>query len=279
MAEVKDMVKSNVVSQVPYFITFAYENAETKPQIKLTELFRYYNNQTTAIPLYGATNISATFNGKHADWNYKEIALTGAVTSTVKEAPVFSNEDEKLFEAGSYFEHAGTGEIVLVERVDTTNHIVYMRRALFNTKAIDFASGDKFFQLNTIEVAPDEVSAVQGVYTIEIATVAEGDKITIAGVETTLDSTSGASASAAVTAIKGKTFANYTVVGSGAILTFTEKSGKEGTGIPEATSTNTATTFTKATTTEGTKAGYKGGRGNIWANPLMGPSASGYYQA
>lgn len=94
MAEVKDMVKSNVVSQVPYFITFAYENAETKPQIKLTELFRYYNNQTTAIPLYGATNISATFNGKHAEWNYKEITLTGAVTSTVKEAPVFSNEDE-----------------------------------------------------------------------------------------------------------------------------------------------------------------------------------------
>lgn len=101
----------------------------------------------------------------------------------------------------------------------------------------------------------DAISAVTGVYTVTIGgTVASGDKITIAGVETTLDGTSGASASAAVTAIKAKSFTNYTVTGSGAVLTFTEASGKEGTGAPTCSSTNTATTLTVATTTAGVAA-------------------------
>ena len=99
------------------------------------------------------------------------------------------------------------------------------------------------------------VTAVQGVHTVTIGgTVASGDKITIDGVETTLDGTSGASASAAVTAIKAKTFTNYTVTGAGAVLTFTEKSGEEGIGAPVASSTNSATTFTVATTTNGVAA-------------------------
>lgn len=97
----------------------------------------------------------------------------------------------------------------------------------------------------------DAIEAVQGVYTVKIETVASGDKITIDGVETTLDGTSGASASAAVTAIKAKTFTNYTVTGASDTLTFTEKSGKEGHGMPATASTNTATVFTKATTTAG----------------------------
>lgn len=98
----------------------------------------------------------------------------------------------------------------------------------------------------------DAITAVQGVYTVKIGgNVASGDKITIADVETTLDGTSGASASAAVTAIKAKTFSKYTVTGSGATLTFTEKSGSEGTGVPAASSDNEDTTFEVNTTTVG----------------------------
>lgn len=101
----------------------------------------------------------------------------------------------------------------------------------------------------------DAITAVQGVHTVKIGgSVASGDKITIAGVETTLDGTSGASASAAVTAIKAKSFDDYTVTGSGATLTFTEKSGKEGTGAPACASTASGTTFDVATTTEGVAA-------------------------
>lgn len=281
MAEVKNLVRSNVVSQVPYFITFGYDNAATKPVINLTEMWRFYNNQTVEIPLYGATNINASFNGKHAEWAYKYITLTGSVTNTDKFAPVFTNGDEALFTAGVYFQSKQNGEIILVEKVDTTTHTVYMRRALFNTEAADFNNADVFYQLNTIEVTPDTVSAVQGVYTVTVGgTVASGDVIKVNDTTITLDSTSGASTTAAATAVKNAfaSDADYTVTSSGAVVTFTEKSGHYGAGVPTASITSTAGTVAVATTTAGSAEGYASGVGTIWANPLMGPSQTGYYR-
>lgn len=279
MAGIKNLVRSNIVSQVPYFITFGYDNADTKPVVNLTEMWRFYNNQTVEIPLYGATNINASFNGKHAEWAYKAITLTGAVVNDDKYALVFENGDEALFTAGVYFQSKQNGEIILVEKVDEVAHVVHMRRALFNTVAADFNAGDIFYQMNTIEVTPDTVSAVKGVYSVTLGgTVAAGDKVTIAGVTTTLDETSGASLEAAVTAIKARATTNYTVSGSGAVLTFTEKTGKEGVGVPEASIISTAGTLTVATQTPGTAEGYASGVGTIWANPLMGPSQTGYYR-
>lgn len=107
----------------------------------------------------------------------------------------------------------------------------------------------------------DAVTAVQGVYTATVAgTLAEGDKISVGGVEITLDSTSAASPTAAVTALKTAIDANagfaakYSTSKSSGVLTITEKSGAEGSGIPTMTITSTAGTITPATTTKGVAA-------------------------
>ena len=102
------------------------------------------------------------------------------------------------------------------------------------------------------------VTAVQGVYTATVAgTLASGDKISVGGVEITLDSTSAASPTAAVTALKTAVDADagfaakYTTSKSSGVLTITEKSGAEGSGIPAMEITSTAGTITGATTTKG----------------------------
>lgn len=107
------------------------------------------------------------------------------------------------------------------------------------------------------------VSAVAGVYTVTIAgNVASGDKITVLGVTTTLDSTSGASVSAAATAVKNALAADtavaarFTLTVSNGVITLTEKSGKEGGAVPTASVVAAATnvTATVATTTAGVAA-------------------------
>ena len=119
-------------------------------------------------------------------------------------------------------------------------------------------AGDK------IKLAPDAAiyevsvtrsqSGTQGVYTLTLSgTFAADDKITVDGTEITLDSDTAASASAAagavVTAMSGNT--NYTVTSSSGIITFTEKSGHYGVGMPAWNITSTAGKGTAATTTEG----------------------------
>lgn len=113
----------------------------------------------------------------------------------------------------------------------------------------------------------DAVTAVQGVYTVTIGgTVASGDKITVAGVEVTLDGTSGASVTAAATAVKNafSSNANYSATSASGVVTLTEKSGKEGTGVPEATIVSTAGTVTVATTTQGVAAAVA-----MFKNPII----------
>ncbi len=109
----------------------------------------------------------------------------------------------------------------------------------------------------------DAVTAVQGVYTVTIAgNVASGDKITVLGVETTLDATSGASVTAAATAVKTALAADtglsakYTFTNSAGVITITEKSGKEGGAVPTASVVAAATNVkaTVATTTPGVAA-------------------------
>lgn len=101
------------------------------------------------------------------------------------------------------------------------------------------------------------VTAVAGVYTCLIGgTVASGDKISFAGVEITLDETSGATATAAATALKNafSTNATYTAASSTGTVTITEKSGKEGGTVPTASITSTEGTATAGTTTKGVAA-------------------------
>ena len=116
-------------------------------------------------------------------------------------------------------------------------------------------------------VGVEAVTAVPGVYKITVGgTVASGDKITVDGVETTLDGTSGASTTAAATAVATALGSNekYTVTRSGAVLTFTEKTGKEGSGLPVSSITSTAGTLTSETTTEGVAAS-----GAYWKCPII----------
>lgn len=103
------------------------------------------------------------------------------------------------------------------------------------------------------DVPTEQIGTTAGVYTVTVGgTVAEGDEITVAGKKTTLDSTSGASATAAATAVVTTlgTMAEYSITRSGAVITFTEKTGKYGTGAPSASIVSTAGTVTVATTTE-----------------------------
>lgn len=116
-------------------------------------------------------------------------------------------------------------------------------------------------------------SAVQGVYTIKIeGTVADTDKITIDGVVCTLASGDNTPAKA-VTTIKGKTFDNYTVTGASDTLTFTEKSGKEGHGVPSVSSTG-AENFVSAVTTQGSAA-----HGACWECPIIKLQSSDDFDA
>lgn len=97
-------------------------------------------------------------------------------------------------------------------------------------------------------------TGTQGVYTLTLSgTFASGNKITVDGTVVTLDSTSAASPTAAATAVKNAMSANtnYTVTSSGAVITFTEKAGHYGVGMPAWEITSTAGKGTAATTTEG----------------------------
>lgn len=119
------------------------------------------------------------------------------------------------------------------------------------------------YEINGIAVIVDDgvpkamtAASSAGVYTITVGgTVASGDKITVEGVEVTLDATSGASAEAAATALKSALAADddvsaaYSMSRSGAVITCTEKSGKYGYGAPDAEITSTAGTIAVATTT------------------------------
>ena len=83
------------------------------------------------------------------------------------------------------------------------------------------------------------VVGVQGVYTLEITTaLAEGESIEVAGVTYTAaaaDDTAAKQATALKTALEADTTVNatYTITRNSAELTFTEKSGHYGAGLPE----------------------------------------------
>lgn len=95
-----------------------------------------------------------------------------------------------------------------------------------------------------------------GVYTVTIGgTVVTGEKYTVAGADFTVSSTQTPTAVATGLESALSSNDNYTVTRSGAVLTFTEKSGKYGTGAPAysitpaGTSSTTDGTVTVATTT------------------------------
>lgn len=187
---------------------------------------------------------------------------------------------------GAQLTYAGTAGIItydgIVDAIDKFDEEINTDKVIFvNPKQVtqlrkdnDFISADKYKagvaltgeigMIANCRVVPskkvvkiDAVTAVAGVYTVTIGgTVATGDKITIAGVETTLDETSAASATTAATAIATAfgTNTTYTVTRSGAVLTFTEKAGKEGTAVPAVAIVSDAGTAVRVTTTPGVAA-------------------------
>ena len=106
-------------------------------------------------------------------------------------------------------------------------------------------------------------SATAGVYTLTIGgTPASGDTVTVEGTTVTLDATSAASTNAAASAIKTAlgsvtSITNvYTIGGSGAKVTFTEKSGYYGNGAPAVSKTGTVTASIATTTAPIATSGY-----------------------
>ena len=113
----------------------------------------------------------------------------------------------------------------------------------------------------------DAVTAVKGVYTVTFGgTVASGDVVKVAGVTVTLDATSGASTTACATAVKNAFSGNdtYTASSSSGVVTLTEKTGKEGSGVPVATIESTAGTVEVDTTTAGVASFPE-----HWSNPII----------
>lgn len=187
---------------------------------------------------------------------------------------------------GAQLKYNGLGGVIsydgIVDAIDVFDEEINTDKVIFvNPKQVtqlrkdnDFISADKYKagvaltgeigMIANCRVVPskkvvkiDTVTAVAGVYTVTIGgTVATGDKITIAGVETTLDETSAATATTAATAIATAFGSNttYTVTRSGAVLTFTEKSGKEGTAVPAVAIVSEAGTAVRVTTTPGVAA-------------------------
>ena len=123
-----------------------------------------------------------------------------------------------------------------------------------------------------------EVAARAGVYEVTIGgTVASSDVIKVAGVTVTLDSTSGASPTAAATAVKNAIAADgvaseiYTATNSGAKVTLTEKTGKYGSPAPTAEITSTAGTIAMAEKTAPIADAY-----NIYTTYVLGDGAIEY---
>lgn len=101
------------------------------------------------------------------------------------------------------------------------------------------------------------VEGVQGVYTLEITTaLAEGESIEVAGVTYTAaaDDTAAKQATALKTLLEADTTvnANYTITRNSAELTFTEKSGHYGAGLPDLDDSTLVTgAVSEDTTTKG----------------------------
>ena len=121
------------------------------------------------------------------------------------------------------------------------------------------------YEVNGITAILDDGVTKKTVYTTANAftatvggTVASGDKITVAGVEVTLDATSGASKNAAAGAVRTAVAADatasaaYTVTGSNANIILTQKEGHYNDAAPTASITSTAGTIEIEKTTNGT---------------------------
>lgn len=117
---------------------------------------------------------------------------------------------------------------------------------------------------NKIKLAPNAATyevtvtrsqtGTQGVYTLTLTgTFASADTIVVDGTTTTLNSSSAASVTAAATAVVSAMSANtnYTVTNTAGVITFTEKAGHYGVGMPAWEITSTNGKGTAATTTEG----------------------------
>lgn len=205
--------------------------------------------------------------------------LAKAIASKVDNDAMDALLDAQLVHDGTA---AAIGYDGIVDAIDKFDEEVNSEKVMFiNPKQVtalrkdeDFISADKYpgnvamsgeiGKIANTRIVPskkvvkvDAVTAVAGVYKVTIGgTVASGDKITIHGVETTLDETSGATATAAATAVATAlgSDAIYTVSRSGAVLTLTEKTDKEGTGAPVVAITSTAGTAVLETTTAGVAA-------------------------
>ena len=123
-----------------------------------------------------------------------------------------------------------------------------------------------------------------GVYTVTLggANASEGDTFTVADKTYTVAASDNKTPAKIAERIKGlfNNNANYSVSNNGAVLTFTEKSGKYGTGQPVVSTTSGTTTIDAATTTSPLSGNLAANTDEalaaIYVNPLVGRVINGY---
>lgn len=124
-------------------------------------------------------------------------------------------------------------------------------------------SGAKIDAFGKLQIPATYVDSAgtQGVYTLEISTaLATGEKIVVDGVtytaDATTDDTAVKQATALLTALQANTAlsALYTMTRNSATITFTEKAGKYGAGLPTISTTATTGAIDVDTTTAGVHA-------------------------
>lgn len=136
------------------------------------------------------------------------------------------------------------------------------KAVLWDIDSVAKASGAVINQSGKLQIPANytDSNGTQGIYTLEIATaLSTGKKIVVDDVTYTVDASDDtavkqATALATALAADDTISALYTITRNSATLTFTEKSGKYGTGAPAVSTDDTATKVVTDTTTEGVKA-------------------------
>lgn len=156
---VSNGVRTNLVSPLPYFVTFKKTNTDDTAFYEFTEKV-ISNNQANVVTLNlpGVWNVNISLNGKGSEpWDYFVYSLAAAPVSnpTGRKVEVTQAVYNALAET-VYYHNLTSGEVVFTHKKVTetvegaAKYYVYMNRGLFGTSVVALAANDNLAQLNKI---------------------------------------------------------------------------------------------------------------------------------
>ena len=153
--EVIDGIRTNLVSPLPYLVTFKKENTDDSGFYVFRERMVSYNQgDVVNANLPGVWNVNISINGKGpVPWDY--------FTYTLAAAPIAGAGGQKVevtqavynaLEETVYYHNLTSGEIIFTHKKITegTQYFVYLDRGLFGTDIVDLAVSDVLAQMNKI---------------------------------------------------------------------------------------------------------------------------------